>query len=230
MVSDINWLKRMLSHNVRMPMSVITGYGELLRQGLLSVEEQRKVIGDICENINYMNDVMKVVLDDAGEEELPPEKVDVANLLLRTISFVNEVARKIPITISVKTERPQMYINAKAISVMRVFYHLFENSLKYLPPCGSIMVNAYDAGTDQVLVVFKDNGPGLQEKDVKHIFEKGFRGQNSSGKSGSGYGLFEVKELMEKNGGTVDISSREEGGFSVYLMFSAREEQAGERM
>ena len=38
MISDMNWMKRMLSHNVRMPMSIITGYGELLRQGLLSPE------------------------------------------------------------------------------------------------------------------------------------------------------------------------------------------------
>ncbi|MBR2852330.1 MAG: hypothetical protein IKB91_08100, partial [Anaerotignum sp.] len=67
MISDMNWMKRMLSHNVRMPMSIITGYGELLRQGLLSPEEQQGIIRDICDNINYMNDVLKVVLDEAED-------------------------------------------------------------------------------------------------------------------------------------------------------------------
>ena len=220
MVSDIEWIKRMLSHNVRMPMSVIAGYGELLRQGLLSAEEQKEVIENICENIDYMSDVLKVVLDDTAQEH-PAEKVDVAEMLFRTKKFVDEVARKVPVTISVKTEKPQMYVDAKVISLMRIFYHLFENSLKYLHPFGEIMINVYSAGEENVLVVFKDSGIGMSEKEVKHIFEKGFRGSNSRGKTGSGFGLYEVKKLMEENGGTVEISSREDVGFSVYLMFPA---------
>ncbi|MBR6652203.1 MAG: HAMP domain-containing histidine kinase, partial [Anaerotignum sp.] len=132
MISDMNWMKRMLSHNVRMPMSSITGYGELLRQGLLSPEEQQGIISNICDNINYMNDVLKVVLDEA-EDGQTAEKVDLAQIIERTASFVQEVARKIPVTISVRTERPQMYAEANSISVMRVLYHLFENALKYLP-------------------------------------------------------------------------------------------------
>lgn len=220
MISDMNWIKRMLSHNVRMPMSIITGYGELLRQGLLSPEEQRDIISNICDNINYMNDVLKVVLDEA-EEEQSAGKVDLAILLERTASFVNEVARKIPVTISIKTEQPHMYIEAKPIAVMRVMYHLFENALKYLPPYGNISISAYRAGAEQILVVFKDDGIGIAENEVKDIFEKGYRGQNSSGKIGSGYGLYEVKQLMEQNGGTAEVSSREGSGFSVYLMFSA---------
>lgn len=219
MISDMNWIKRMLSHNVRMPMSIITGYGELLRQGLLTMEEQRDVIENICDNINYMNDVLKVVLDEA-EETGDAEKVDLAIVLERTASFVNEVARKIPVSVSIKTQHPQMYIEAKPVSVMRVLYHLFENALKYLPPYGHITINAYDAG-ESILLIFKDDGWGICEKEVKNLFEKGYRGENSSGKAGSGYGLYEVKQLMEQNGGTVEVSSREGMGFSVYLMFTA---------
>ena len=219
MISDMNWIKRMLSHNVRMPMSIITGYGELLRQGLLSPEEQQGIISNICDNINYMNDVLKVVLDEA-EDGQTAEKVDLAQIIERTASFVQEVARKIPVTISVRTERPQMYVEANSVAVMRVLYHLFENALKYLPPYGNISINAYYAGEKNILVVFKDDGRGIDEKEVKNLFEKGYRGQNSSGKGGSGYGLYEVKQLMEQNGGTVEVSSREGGGFSIYLMFS----------
>ena len=42
MITDVNWIKRMLSHNMRMPMSVINGYGELMKQGLLTVEEMKQ--------------------------------------------------------------------------------------------------------------------------------------------------------------------------------------------
>ena len=64
MITDVNWIKRMLSHNMRMPMSVITGYGELMKQGLLSFDEMEEVISNICDNINYMNSLLKVVIDD----------------------------------------------------------------------------------------------------------------------------------------------------------------------
>lgn len=219
MISDMNWIKRMLSHNVRMPMSIISGYGELLRLGLLSEEEQKNVIDSICDNINYMNDVLKVVLDDSGEGQ-DAEKVDIALMVNRTAAFVSEVAKKIPVNISIKTQNPQMFVEARQISVMRVLYHLFENALKYLPPNKNIMINAYYAGAKQILVIFKDDGPGIHEDDVKNLFEKGFRGKNNEGVSGSGYGLYEVKHLMEEMGGTVEVSSKEGGGFSVYLMFS----------
>lgn len=223
MISDNNWIKRMLSHNVRMPMSIITGYGELLRQGLLTAEEQQDIIDNICDNIHYMNDVLKVVLDESKEPE-DTEKVNLTEILHRTTLFVNEVARKIPVSISIRTEAPEMYIEASPISVMRVLYHLFENALKYLPPGGNISINAYSAG-EHILVVFKDDGRGVSGKETKRLFEKGFRGQNSKGKAGSGYGLYEVKQLMEQNNGTVEISSREEGGFSVYLIFSVYPEE-----
>lgn len=220
MISDMNWIKRMLSHNVRMPMSIISGYGELLRLGLLSEEEQKDVINSICENINYMNDVLKVVLDESGDGQ-NVEKVDLAQMMHRTANFVNEVAKKIPVNISIRTQSPQMFVEARPISVMRVLYHLFENALKYLPANGNITINAYYAGAKQILLIFKDDGPGINEAEVENLFEEGYRGKNSEGISGSGYGLYEVKRLMEENGGTVEVSSKEGGGFSVYLMFSA---------
>lgn len=232
MSSDLNWLRRMLSHNVRMPMSVITGYGELLRHGLLSAEEQTDAIDCICENILYMNDVLKVVLGEEDDADLQsPEAVDVAALVQRVARFVHEVAKKCHVDISVYTEKPCMLIRAGAIPVMRVFYQLFENAFKYLEMGDAIQIQVLSAGADQVLVVFKDNGKGIAEKDVKRVFQQGFRGENSKGKAGSGYGLYDVKQIMERYEGSVKIFSRENGGFSVFLTFPVYEgelEEGGE--
>ncbi len=220
MISDIDWIKRMLSHNVRMPMSIITGYGELLKQGLLSQQEEREIIGNICDNIKYMNDVLKVVLDEEDEVH-QMESVNLIHIIEKTAKLVNELARKIPIYISIKRESRSMYAIAEEVSVMRIMFQLFENAIKYLPPYGNININIYSAGEEQILVVFKDDGRGIGEKEVEHLFEKGFRGENSVGKRGTGYGLYEVKRLMEDCGGSIEISSKEEGGFSVYLIFPA---------
>lgn len=221
MNSDLIWLRRMLSHNVRMPMSVIAGYGELLRQGLLSAEEQKDAIDCICENILYMNDILKVVLGEEDDTDIhTPEAVDIAALAQRAMQFVQEVARKLPVGISVFTEKPCMRIHAERIAVLRIFYQLFENAFKYLESGDKIQIQVLSAGNDQVLVIFKDDGRGISEKEVKRVFQKGFRGENSKGKAGSGYGLYDVKQVMERYGGTVKVFSREQGGFSVFLLFS----------
>jgi len=210
----------MLSHNVRMPISIVMGYGDLLENGLVSADEQKEIIANICENLSYINDIMKVVLDDDnGQENI--EAVDIAALIKRSSEFVREVARKSFVDIKIFTEKPKMLIKAEAIPIMRIFYQLFENSLKYIDKGDSISINAFYVEDENILVVFKDNGMGVSEKDRSRIFDKGFRGSNSRGKPGSGYGLYEVKQTIERFGATIEVSSKEEAGFSVYMLFPA---------
>lgn len=227
MITDVNWIKRMLSHNMRMPMSVITGYGELMKHGLLSPDEMEEVINDICDNINYMNGILKVVLDDQSEEEVAPTAVDVASLVRSTAKYVSDIAKKISVKISVVTEAEKIWIRAEQIPMMRAFYHLFENAMKYSESGDKITINIFHVENGQVLLVFKDNGRGMEEREVKNLFEEGFRGSNSEGKAGSGYGLYDVKNIVERYGGTIEISSREKAGFSVYMLFPAYEEEKG---
>ena len=227
MITDVNWIKRMLSHNMRMPMSVINGYGELMKQGLLTVEEMEEAVNNICENINYMNGILKVVLDEQSEEAEVPTAVDVAALVRSTAKYVRDIAKKMSVKIAVVTEQEKMLIKAEQIPMMRTFYHLFENAMKYSEGGDSIKVSIFHVENGQVLLVFKDNGKGMDEREVKNIFEEGFRGSNSKEKKGTGYGLYDVKNIVERYGGTVEISSREKGGFAVYMLFPAYKEEKG---
>lgn len=227
MITDINWIKRMLSHNMRMPMSVITGYGELLKQGLLTPLEMEEVIGNICDNINYMDDVLKVVLEDRSEDSIALTAVDVAALVRNSTKYVRDIAKKISVKISVVTEQEKIWIRAEQIPLMRVFYHLFENAMKYSQGGDTITINIFHVEDGQVLVVFKDNGKGIKEEELMNIFEEGIRGSNSEGKAGTGYGLYDVKTIVERYGGTVEISSREKFGFAVYMLFPAYDEKKG---
>ena len=227
MITDVNWIKRMLSHNMRMPMSVISGYGELMKQGLLTAEEMEEAVNNICENINYMNGILKVVLDDQSKDVTAPTAVDVAALVRNTAKYVRDIAKKISVKISVVTEQEKIWIRAEQIPMMRVFYHLFENAMKYSESGDLITINIFHVENGQVLLVFKDNGRGMEEREVKKLFTEGFRGSNSEGKAGSGYGLYDVKNIVERYGGSVEISSKEKAGFSVYMLFPAYEKEKG---
>lgn len=223
--TDKQWMKRMLSHNVRMPMAVVTGYGELLRKGLLSAEEQETAIQAVCENITYMNDALRVVLEGDMEQEEHMEAVDLVLLLRRAETFVSEIARKAGIPISIQPQRPQMLVQASYFSLLRVFYQIFENAFKYLEFGNSVVIQIYDAG-EEILIVYKDTGKGLPAKEKKSIFDKGFRGSNSKGKAGSGYGLHDLQQVIERMEGTVKVSSEKGKGLSIYITLPVYREES----
>ena len=87
---DIVWLKRLLSHNFRMPMAVIAGYGDLLREGsFTSREECLMVIGRICKNIDYMDTMLKVLLnDDSGRVPSEGETFDLLGCIRVGMEYV----------------------------------------------------------------------------------------------------------------------------------------------
>ena len=75
---DAVWIQRMVSHNVRMPMSVIRGYGDLLRQGLLKGEEEQEAIKSICDNIMYLDQILNVIFEYDKTEYINFSKVNVS--------------------------------------------------------------------------------------------------------------------------------------------------------
>lgn len=222
--SGVVLMKRMVSHNVRMPMSVITGYGELLKRGLLSEEEKENCIRLICENITYMNQCLRMIFDEENENAAQEEVVDLPELIRKMKDYVNDIARKIPVFIEVPAGGSSLCVKAETIQLMKIFYQLFENAFKYVSPGGKIQISVYPVEENHIMVIFKDNGMGVPEEELLHIFEQGFRGANSINKRGNGFGLYNVKQIVEQYGGTISVSGGEGNGFSVMMIFPAVQE------
>lgn len=220
--TDLVWLRRMLAHNVRMPMSVITGYGEMLRKGLLHEEEKEECIHSICENIVYMNNILSVIFGDGKEADMVgASRTAIVDVVRRMAAYVGGIARKTHVAILVEAENEELYVEAQEIPIMRIFYQLFENAFKYLGEGNMIRIHIYSVGAEQVLIVFKDDGPGMTEAEAGRLFTPGYRGSNAAGKPGSGMGLYDVKRVTEAYGGTVEAKSASGKGFSVLLMLPA---------
>ena len=222
---DIVWLQRMLSHNVRMPMSVISGYGELLRQGLLSEEEKVVCVQSICENITYMNQILGIIFEDDKNDLENLERINVVKLAHQIVGYVEEMARKSGISVSVWEQEAEMYIQAEPIPIMRIFYHLFENAFKYLKPGNEIQIRIYSVEDEEILIAFRDNGQGVKKEEIPHIFDRNFRGSNSVGVRGSGLGMYDLKRIVENYGGRVEVSAQEGKGLSVLMVFPMEEKK-----
>lgn len=215
---DIVWIQRMVSHNVRMPMSIIRGYGDLLKGGLLDEKETQEAIKSICDNIMYLDQIINVIFEYDKPDEINLSKVDVVQLLCRVSGYVKDMAKKNKIEIKLNLPKEKLYINADSMSVTRMVYQLLENAFKYLDGGGSITLSAYEA-ENQVLIVYKDNGYGMSEWELEKVTQRGFRGLNSKGKSGSGFGMYDLENTIKKLGGTLEVKSKPGEGFSVFMLF-----------
>ena len=215
---DIVWIQRMVSHNVRMPMSIIRGYGDLLKGGLLDEKETQEAIKSICDNIMYLDQIINVIFEYDKPDEINLSKVDVVQLLCRVSGYVKDMAKKNKIEIKLNLPKEKLYINADSMSVTRMVYQLLENAFKYLDGGGSITLSAYQA-ENQVLIVYKDNGYGMSEWELEKVTQRGFRGLNSKGKSGSGFGMYDLENTIKKFGGTLEVKSKPGEGFSVFMLF-----------
>ena len=93
---DAEWLRRLLSHNFRMPMAIIAGYGELLKNDSFSTrEEEKECIEKICRNIDYLDTLSKVVLDSNNNNLLEEkEAFDILLCIKEAAEYVKILAQK----------------------------------------------------------------------------------------------------------------------------------------
>lgn len=222
---DISWMKSMMTHNVRMPLSIIDGYGQLLRRGMIRDEKQKKECLDkICGNIDYLKHIVALVLDsDQAPIQYEFREIDLIACIREVCAYVESATRRANIRIVLNTSQETLKAEADYIQIMRIFYNMFENSFKYLSPQGSIVITIDRINEDEVLLVYKDNGSGMAKEETKHIFEERFQGSNS--RKGSGMGMSFVKEVVETHGGQIGVQSDIGKGMGIYIRLPVRHPQ-----
>ena len=213
---DVVWFKRLMAHNVRMPLAIISGYGELLQSGTLtSREEEQKCIDKICSNIYYMDTMLKVLLDE--EQELLEEKehYDILACVREVADYVKNITMKAGIRISVNSSKNQVLYYGNRISLMRAFFNLIENSIRDMNRQGEIVITVEETDTE-ILRVYRENGEGMPQEEAEHITELNYQGSN--GKSGGhGIGMYLIQKEVLERGGKVEVKTGMGNGMGVYM-------------
>ena len=101
-----------------------------------------------------------------------------------------------------------------------VLYNLLTNAIKYSPPGKRVLISAA-VRRDTVALTVRDNGIGMDEDDLKHLFTRFFRSQRAvqSGETGTGIGLVIVEQIVTQHGGRIEVTSKpgEGSAFTVLL-------------
>lgn len=209
-----------VSHELRTPLTTIKTLTRILLRRNPLESEQRGHLEDISSECDRQIDLVHNLLDlsriKAGGVQINLERVSVEEVLLacEKIERVEAMERNHHISVNVAPDLPFVYADRDALR--RVICTITENAVKYTPDYGSIELNARRNGNDNYIVVdISDNGRGINEIDVPHIFESFYRGRTgqdmkNGGReiSGVGLGLYLARSLVEAMHGEVEVESR----------------------
>jgi two-component system, OmpR family, sensor histidine kinase BaeS len=211
-----------IAHDLRTPLTVISGYVESMRDGVLKPTTQRLslIYSEIERLQNLVGDLRMLSLADAGELPLNPQMIDPKNLLDRAASLFCHQAEQQGVTIDVEASEDLPVIRWDEARMMQVLGNLVSNSLRYTPEEGKITLSA--AVQDHALeICVQDSGVGIDPNELPYIFDRFRRADKSrhSESGESGLGLAIVKALVESHGGSARAESIPEKGTLIRLIF-----------
>jgi signal transduction histidine kinase len=211
-----------VSHELKTPLTAITGYAEALREGAVGVDEAAATIAAEAERLGRLvGDLLDLARMNRTDFAVHPTEIDLAEVASDAVRRYQPQAAAFDVSLATVSEGPAPAL-ADADRVLQVVSNLVENALRLTPPGGEVRVV-----TAPGVVRVEDTGPGLAEEDQARAFER-FYLHSRYGRErsvGTGLGLAIVKELTQAMGGTVEVAS-EPGRltvFTVRLAAAARE-------
>lgn len=213
------------AHQLRTPLTGIKwSYLTLLEKETGPINpDQKKIIEDGLRSINYAMDTINDLLNTARLEEgktgfnftVQPIGPIIQDVINQHKLLIDEKNIKLEVDMPLSSDMsPAFKFDRERISI--VFDNILANAVKYTPPKGKISLKVFREG-NELKYKIEDSGIGIPENDFDNVFGKFFRAKNAINfeTSGTGLGLYVVKNIVEKHGGTIGLESEEGKGTAV---------------
>lgn len=211
-----------VSHELKTPLHSISGYAELLQNGMVKQEDIVPFAGRIYEEsqrmIQLVEDIIRLSRLDEGTSDLEWENVDLYPLFSQAVRELEPEANAAQIT--VKIQGSSVIVHGIPQLLSSIIYNLCDNAIKYNRPGGQVTVTLESDGTFAVLSV-KDTGIGIPDEARDRIFERFYRVDKSRSKEvgGTGLGLSIVKHAAMIHHASIELSSTVGEGTTITVRF-----------
>ena len=218
-----------VSHELKTPITSIMGYADTLLEGEYDKETQVKFLNVIATEARRMarlvTDLLTLSRYDNKNNNLQKETFDLGDL-------VKKCQDKLAIEIKKKNHKVDCFVTADVppvyadkYDIERVVLNILTNSIKYTKDGGEIKIYVGFVYNDAYIKVF-DNGIGIPEDDLNRIFERFYRVDKARTREmgGTGLGLSIAKEILDKNGGSIDIKSVVGQGTEVVVRIPTKQQ------
>ncbi len=229
-VARVNQARRQMTadiaHDLRTPLTVISGYIESMRDGVLKPTPQRLslIYSEIERLQNLVGDLKTLSLADTGELSLNPQNISPKNLLDRAarLFLLQAEQQNVVLRVNASDELPEIFVDEARM--MQVLGNLISNALRYTPSEGKVTLSA-QISRGWLEIGVQDTGEGISAEELPYIFNRFHRADKSrhTETGESGLGLAIVKALVESHGGTVSADSTPGEGTMIHLLLPVKE-------
>jgi signal transduction histidine kinase len=218
------------AHELRTPVAAMKGYLTLILEGQTGgVNDQtkvfiEKVLGSNQRLIQLVNDLLEVARSQAGRLTIKVEPIDIRPPLHSVLDELKSLADEKSIKMIYEPPADLPNVLADGDRIKEVGVNLVGNSIKYMGGTGTITISHEHVG-NTIITRFADTGLGISKEAQARLFEKFYRVQTDKTRdiTGTGLGLFIVKEIIEKMNGTISVESQEGKGTTFIMTLPVAE-------
>lgn len=212
-----------VSHELKTPLTAISGYSELIQNGMTNEEETIRFAGEIHKSakrlLTLINDTIRLSQLDTSEQKVIYEAIDLYKIAEDCVNMLKFSAESHGITISI--HGTNAYLEGNKEMLEEVVYNLCDNAIRYNNEGGKVDVTVKPV-KGKIYLCVEDNGIGISKEHQERIFERFYRVDKSRSKStgGTGLGLAIVKHIIQQHGAHMELTSEKGKGTKIEIEFS----------
>jgi len=212
-----------VSHELKTPLTAISGYAELIETGMASEEDVERFAEGIHKSSNRLltliNDIIKLSEIDGNDPEEDQEQVNLFQSAKVCVEMLQVSAEKHEVSIALAGE--ECYVQGNKQMIDELLYNLCDNAIRYNNAGGRVEVRVYKREDKTVLEV-EDTGIGIPKESQERVFERFYRVDKSRSKQtgGTGLGLAIVKHIIAKHNASMELESEVGVGTKITVNFT----------
>ena len=211
-----------VSHELKTPLTSISGFAELMKEGLVPPEKIPEFSGDIYKEslrlIGLVNDIIQLSRLDENSTQFQRAPVNLYDLCAQSIERLSTVAARQSVTLALTGEHAEIMGVEQLLKEM--IYNLLDNAIKYNVPGGSVTASVRKSAGRTILSV-ADTGIGIPYAHQPRVFERFYRVDKSHSKEvgGTGLGLSIVRHAAQYHGARLELKSQPGKGTTITVTF-----------
>jgi len=218
---------RMATHELRAPVTVLTGYTDLLKEDLAGTvdADQQKYIDRMVLSVKNLSDLMADILEvshlEQGRTDFEPEIIAPDIVVKEIVDGLAAKAEQKGLKLSFDAKGFSHKIRVNPVCFKRIVTNLVENSIKYTPAGKVAVTVAAQTAKKRCAITIQDTGFGISAEGQAHLFEQFYRvkTQENAEIPGTGLGLWMSREMARKMGGDIMLESIEKMGSKFFIFF-----------
>ena len=214
-----------VAHDLKTPLTRIRGLAEVTVRGPRDFEIWGDALGNIAEECDDMvaiiNTMLEITRTESNIEHFQPETFDLKTLLSRLYELYHPAAEEQQIVWEIQLPDQAVPVRADRIKCQRMIGNLLDNTLKFVPPGGKVLLKLHAEESSFIRLQVIDNGPGIPDQDKVRVFERFVRLDSSRTRRGNGLGLAMVRAVAQAHGGSVQITDTPGGGATFTILLPA---------